>query len=334
MQAQALIADAQQHFFVETVTLPDPTPEQLLIRTVYSGVSVGTELALIRNKISWGPYPLCTGYMGAGIVQKVGAAVRDFAIGDRVIYRGNSPMKRASGEAVSAVSGTHCSHVVTQAGGTHGVDHLRPDAPLDAAAMFVLPAVGYYGVDMANPLAGQHVVVYGSGLIGLGVVASCANRGCVVTAVDLNPLALELAGQFGADHVINPTKQDLAEHVETVSPGGAEVVFECTGVPACIDPAIALCRVHGAFVWQGNYGAAPVSLHFLPPHGKRLRMFFPSDDGGPAYRRAVIKNMARGSLPWAAAISHRIPASEAAQYFARINQGDPSILGVVIEWSR
>jgi 2-desacetyl-2-hydroxyethyl bacteriochlorophyllide A dehydrogenase len=334
MHAQALITDDQQRFYLESVILPEPQADQLLIRTVCTGVSVGTEFALIRNKISWGPYPLCTGYMGTGIVQSVGAAVDNFKPGDRVFFRSNSPMKRAGGEPVSAVSGTHCSHIVTRAGGTHGVDHLRDDAEMDAAAMFVLPAVGFYGVDMANPLAGQHVVVHGSGLIGLGVVAACATRGCVVTAVDVNPLALKLAAKFGADHLVNPAEQNLTDHVQSVSPDGADVVFECTGIPACIDPAIALCRPHGSFVWQGNYGSAPISMLFMSPHAKRLRMFFPCDDGGPAYRRAVIKNMARGTLPWAAAISHRIAASEAPEYFARINQGDRDILGLVIEWSR
>ena len=36
--------------------------------------------------------------------------------------------------------------------------------------------------------------------------------------------------------------------------------FEPPGIPALLDPAIELCRTHGSFVWQGNYGAAPVSL--------------------------------------------------------------------------
>jgi hypothetical protein len=53
---------------------------------------------------------------------------------------------------------------------------------MDAAAMFVMLAVGLHGVDMANPRLGQKVVVYGVGLIGLGVVA-CVHRGCFVIAV-------------------------------------------------------------------------------------------------------------------------------------------------------
>ena len=66
MEAKALICDEQQRFSLEDVVLPDPAKDQIAVRTHFTGVSRGTEFALIRNKISWGPYPLCTGYMGTG----------------------------------------------------------------------------------------------------------------------------------------------------------------------------------------------------------------------------------------------------------------------------
>ena len=97
--------------------------------------------------------------------------------------------------------------------------------------------------------------------------------------------------------------------------------------------AIALCRPHGSFVWQGNYGAAPVSLHFLPPHGKRLRMFFPCDDGLEPCRRAVVKNMAMGALRWERCITHRIDAAGAPEMYRRIEAGaDKDVVGVLIGW--
>ena len=200
--------------------------------------------------------------------------------------------------------------------------------------MFVMPAVGLYGVDMANPRMGQVVVVHGVGLIGLGVVAACVHRGCVVVAVDLNGRQLELARAMGADYLIDGSTQNVADEVRKIALDGADVVFECTGIPACLDPAITLCREHGSFVWQGNYGAAPVSLHFLTPHGKRLRMFFPCDDGLQPCRRAVVKNMAMGALKWEQVITHRIGYADAPAMFTAINAGtDKDIVGVVIHWA-
>jgi 2-desacetyl-2-hydroxyethyl bacteriochlorophyllide A dehydrogenase len=333
MKAKALICDAQQRFTLEEVVLKDPGPDQIAIRTSYSGVSIGTEFALVRNKLSWGPYPLCTGYMGTGVVGAVGSAIEDFAPGDQVYFRGNDYMERPDGSRVSCVSGAHCSAVVIRPNTTHGAARMVPGAGMDVACMFVMPAVGLYGVDMANPRMGEKVVVYGVGLIGLGVVAACSHRGCEVIAVDLSEKRLAMARDFGADVLIDGSRQDVEARVRELAPEGADVVFECTGLPQCLDPAIALCRRDGSFVWQGNYGTAPVSLHFLPPHGRRLRMFFPCDDGLQPCRRAVVKNMAMGALPWARVITHRIDCSEAPVLFTRINQGDQEVVGVVIRWN-
>jgi 2-desacetyl-2-hydroxyethyl bacteriochlorophyllide A dehydrogenase len=333
MNAKALTCDDRQNFSIEDVTLPDPAPDQVAIKTHYTGVSIGTEFALVRNKISWGPYPICTGYMGTGVVEAAGDDIDNFSVGDEVFFRGNDSMALADGTAVSCVSGTHCSHVVLKPNTSHGVDHMIPGAAMDVACMFVVPAVGLYGVDMANPRMGETVVVHGTGLVGLAVVASCAHRGCVVVAVDISEKHLAIAKTMGADVVINGRSSDVAEEVKRIAPAGADVVFECTGIPECIDPAIELCREEGRFVWQGNYGADPVSMHVLPPHGRRLKMFFPCDDGLHPCRRAVVKNMAMGALKWEQCVTHRIGYAEAPAMYQRINEGtDEEILGVVISW--
>lgn len=333
MNATALICDEKQNLSVEDVVLPDPAPDQVAIKTHYTGVSIGTEFALIRNKLSWGPFPICTGYMGTGVVEAVGDEIDKFKVGDEVFFRGNDSMALADGTAVSSVSGAHCSHIVQQPNTTHGVDHLIPGVPMEVACMYVIPAVGLYGVDMANPRMGQTVVVHGVGLVGLAVVASCTHRGCVVIAVDISAKQLAIAESMGADVVINGESSDVAKEVDRIAPGGADVVFECTGVPACIDSAIVLCREEGSFVWQGNYGADPLSMQFLPPHGRRLRMFFPCDDGFQPCRRAIVKNMAMGALKWEQCITHRIDPAEAPSMYQRINKGtDKDIIGVVINW--
>jgi len=333
MNAKAIICDEQQNFSIEDVVLPEPAADQVRIKTHYTGVSVGTEFALIRNKISWGPYPICTGYMGTGVVEAVGNDIDNFKVGDEVYYRANDNMTLADGTAVSCVTGAHCSHVVTKPNSTYGVDHMVPGAPMNVACMFALPAVGLSGVDMVNPRMGQTVVVHGVGLIGLSVVAACVNRGCVVVAVDINPQQLELAVRMGADETVNGETQDVAAEIERLSPGGADVVFECTGIPACIDPAIALCREDGRFAFQGNYGEDAVAMHVIPTQERRLKMFSPCDDGYQPCRRAVVKAMAMGTLKWEHCISHRIDLGEAPAMYQRINAGDTKdIVGVVINW--
>jgi 2-desacetyl-2-hydroxyethyl bacteriochlorophyllide A dehydrogenase len=333
MQAKALICDEQQRFTLEDVDLPGPGPDQIAIRTHYTAVSRGTEFALIRNKISWGPYPLCVGYQGTGVVEAVGSDLTDFQPGDEVFFRGNDAMALGDGTRVSCVQGAHCSHVILKPHTSHGAYHMIPGAPLDLSSMFVMPAVGLYGTDLANPRMGSVVAVHGVGLIGLGVVAACVHRGCVVVAIDIADKNLEIARKLGADHVINSAKTKALEELQQIAPQGADTVFECTGLPQCVDPAIELCRPFGTFVWQGNYGAAPIQMRFLPPHGKRLTMVFPSDDGMIPCRRAVLRNMAMGALRWEHTVTHRISYTEMPDLYQMLNEGtDQDLVGVIVSW--
>ena len=334
MNSKALVTTENQRFSIQEVILPDPGPRRIQVRTLYSGVSIGTEFAVIKGKLDWGSFPLVTGYQGVGIVEQVGSQVTEFSIDDRVYYRANREITTPAGEKITGASGTHCAHAVIDVDGSHAAALLPDGADEETASMFVMPAVGLNGVDTANPRMGDVVVVYGVGLIGLGVVAACSHRGCVVIAADIEGDRLEIAKRLGADHAVHLEKESIAERVEEISPGGADVVFEATGISDCIDPAIALCRSKGKFILQGNYGAKPISYNFLPPHGKRLTMFYPCDDGLEMCRRAVLKNMSTGVLPWHHTITHRCSFEDAPQLFDAVNRGRAAtVLGAVIRWA-
>lgn len=139
-----------------------------------------------------------------------------------------------------------------------------------------------------------------------------------------------LLGEREIRSVTASTRQDAAEFLRTA---GADVVFECTGRPDCVNATVPLCRPDGAFVWQGNYGTAPVPFAFLPAHGRRLRMHFPCDDGLAPCRRAVVANMARGALRWEETITHRVDHADAPGLVDRVNRGtEPDAIGLVIRW--
>lgn len=332
MSVRALITYEDQSFALEEVVLPNPGPEHVVVRTTCSGVSIGTEFAMIRDKLNRGAYPLCTGYQGVGVIEEVGRDVVGFAPGDKVYHRHNSSMQLPDGTDISILSGTHCSHVIMDPVQSHGFALLPEGVNDDVASMFVMPAVGLHGVDMANPHVGDTVIVYGCGLIGLGVVNACSNRGCVVVAIDIDADRLALARKMGADHLINGSAEDQVEVVYTIAPEGADVVFECSGIPACVDPAFKLCRTHGKFIWQGHYGDAPLAYDFRQPHGRQVTTFYPCNDGLEPCRRAVLKNMAGGVLPWHHTITHSTNADDAPALYERINRGEP-VIGAVIHWS-
>ena len=295
MNARALISYEDQTFAIEEVELSDVKEDEIGIRVHYSGVSIGTEFALIRQKINWTDFPICTGYMATGVVDKVGSNISNFSIGDPVFVRGNRDMTLKGGKVVGCVEGAHASYVVRKPNNPEGCGVVPDGANMAAASMYVMPAVALNGLAQAQPEATETVLVYGVGLIGIAAVALANLRGCEVVAVDINDRALEIAKAMGADHTIDASVTDWEERVRAIVPEGADCVIEATGLAECVDTAVRLCREFGKFVWQGNYGAAPISYAFLEAHARQIRSFYPCHDGQLPFRKRVLKLMACAS---------------------------------------
>lgn len=332
MKTQALICTDQQEFSLETFDIPALGPTDLLIRNTYSGVSVGTEFAVIRHKLDWGPFPVCTGYQAVGIVEEVGGTVTKFKAGDKVYYRRNFMPMQWGDQPINTCAGTHVAHaIVPEAAEVE----LLPEGVDDATgSMFVMPSVGYNAVDMAGVQMGDVVAFHAVGLIGLGALVAARLRGAIPIAIDLNPKRLAMAKEMGAAYVIHAGEEDVKARVNEIKPGGADVVFEGSGIPTCLDLAFPLARTHGKFVFLGNYGNAPISFHFLVPHGKQLTAFFPCNDGLAPCRAAVLRNIATGAIPWQKTITHRVDATDAPALYAAINRDEISdMMGAVIRWS-
>lgn len=335
MKSSVLICTARQEFSLQEFDIPELASSDLLVRCLWSGVSVGTEFAVIRNKISYGPYPISTGYQAVGCVEKVGAGVTKFEVGDKVYYRRNYIPMRVEDQPVTICSGAHASYALMPEDAE--VERL-PDGVDDATgALFVMPAVGYNAVDMAGVRMGDVVAFHAVGLIGLGALAAARLRGAVTIAIDLNESRLKMAEALGATHTINAdgmSPDELTARVQEIQAGGADVVFEGSGNPSCLDLAFPLARLRGKFVFLGHYGKEPVSFNYLVPHAKQLTAFFPCNDGLAPCREAVLKNIAAGAIPWEKTITHRVEASEAPALYAKINRDElPDLFGAVIRWS-
>ena len=332
MDAQALVATQSQQFSLETFPIPELTAAQILVRTLYSGVSVGTEFAVIQGKLDWGPFPVCTGYQAVGVVEAAGAAVTKFKTGDKVYFRRNFMPLTLGPDQVNTCAGTHSSHAIMDE--TAEVALLPDGVDGATGSLFVMPAVGYNAVDMAGVQMGDVVAFHGQGLIGLGALVAARLRGAVTIAIDLDRRRLDLAREMGSEYTINPSEEDVKARVEEIAPGGADVVFEGTGIPHCLDLAFPLARLRGKFVFLGNYGNAPISFHFLVPHGKQLTAFFPCNDGLAPCREAVLRNIAGGVIPWHKTITHRVEAGDAPTLYEAINKNEiPEMMAAVIKWS-
>ncbi|MFE5806401.1 MULTISPECIES: zinc-dependent alcohol dehydrogenase family protein [unclassified Streptomyces] len=215
--------------------------------------------------------PHVPGHELAGVVEAVGAGVRNWRVGDRV----TAPFVCACGSCADCAAGDHqvCARQ-TQPGFTHwgsfaeyvALDHADVNLVAVPEELSYATAAGLgcrfatafrAVVAQGRAAAGEWVCVYGCGGVGLSAVMIAAAAGARVIAVDTAPGALELARKFGAVHSVDAGDgADTAEAVRELTGGGAHLSLDALGSPATAAASVAGLRRRGRHVQVGLLPAA------------------------------------------------------------------------------
>jgi (R,R)-butanediol dehydrogenase/meso-butanediol dehydrogenase/diacetyl reductase len=251
------------HEKIELKEFPSPVaePGKAVVEISHCGIC-GTDLHAFHTGAPYNP-AIC-GHEWAGTVSAVGKGAVGIREGDRVGV-GVPPACGQCGECRGG-DAAHCTSVLTgQLGiGPFATPHggFAPSLAVDATRLYPIhpklsdleagllePAtVAVHAVRRTPMILGDSVVVLGAGPIGL-LVLQCARAAGAGCAVMIEPAAdrARLAKELGATAVIDPTTEDVEARVkEECGPRGADVVFECAGIPKTIDQSVTLARRGGA----------------------------------------------------------------------------------------
>jgi L-iditol 2-dehydrogenase len=131
---------------------------------------------------------------------------------------------------------------------------------------------------------------------------------------------LELAREFGADMTIDlsavRSAEERIELIRAETPGrhGADIVFECTGVPAALLEGIDMTRRGGTYVVAGHFtDAGQVSMNpFLHFNRKNITLkgVWSSEKAHFVRARSLVES---GRFPFAKVVSHVVPLSRVAE---------------------
>lgn len=155
---------------------------------------IGGTLALVKAKRKQ-IMPL--GYSSAGQVIQIGTEVTRFRVGDFVACAG-------------AGIANHADLVTVPENLAVKVDNKEF---LKQASLTTIGAIALQGVRRAQVQLGETVCVVGLGLIGQLTVQLVKQAGCTVFGMDLQKQRLDLAKEFGADHVFNPMSHDVIKEI-------------------------------------------------------------------------------------------------------------------------
>ena len=299
----------------------------------------GTDLGAYRNETGRyiKEYPTGIGADFSGVIEKIGAAVQGFEIGDRV----------------SALAMAHCGHCRNCLAGktnlcldesflnaprqvacqTHTRVMARKLAKIPKSVSFedaamlggIVDALNAF--DMMKPSVGEIIAVVGVGAMGWGAIGAAKAAGLTVIAVGGTGKRSNLAAAVGADHCVPIAKHgdDVSEKVLALAPGGVDCVIETSASDWGVAQCFPIIAPGGRIALTG----APAPLRITPWQlvHKEVAVF-----GVRAghHQDLALKLIADRDIDLKPSITHRVSLNEAPEAFQLLTGTDAKDVGRVI----
>lgn len=319
----------------DDLEIPSPAPDEVLIRTELTGISIGTDGWMLQGRYprSADRYPFVYGYQRVGMIEEVGSEVTDLVAGDRV-FVGTAPTRLTShyrlGEAAGGYTSFGCCKAVATA-------KIPDNVASEDAALAAMAAVPMIGRNLTGVAPGDLVVVLGQGMIGQMAAQLCRVRGARVLTADVLDNRVELSRKFSADVAVNSARENLSEIVHNEQLAGADAVFDCTGrsdlFGLCMEIVRGECREDskpGKLCMQGFFPDS-IPVDFNIAHHRRLTMTFPCgfDMSGV---RETLRLLAEKRLNLSGLVTHTWTFEQAPEAFTLMLDRPGDVLGMYIRW--
>jgi len=251
---------------IEDVPIPSPGPGELLVK-VDLALTCGSDLkSLIRGShpVLATNLPIPFGHEFTGTVKELGAGiVEDFQEGDVVMCANSAPCGECFYCRIGRYSlctdllflyGAYSEYVAIPKRIVERNTYIKPpNLPFEVAALLEPLSCVIHGFQESNVEKGDTVVLFGCGPIGEMFIALLKRHGAKVIAVDPVPDRLNRALELGADVVLSPDDNTVAEvRRESRSGDGADVVIEAVGLPDVWSRALSVVRPGGRAIMFGG----------------------------------------------------------------------------------
>jgi 2-desacetyl-2-hydroxyethyl bacteriochlorophyllide A dehydrogenase len=286
-------------------------------------------------------YPRIQGHEVSAIVEDAGDT-RNVKEGDRVAIwpvlpcgrcypgRSNRPNACTRFRLVGVhLDGGLAERLEVPAGLVFGVGDLDPDS-----TCFVEPAsVAVHALARGRLTAGEQVVVFGAGPIGLATLVAAVSQGANVLSVDPQATRRDLAKRLGAEQATWAPEAELRQHVLDWTNGeGPPLVVETSGEASVLAQAVELVSAAGRVVVVGmSSGTAPVRPGAFPE--KEIDVIGSSCATAGDFRAAislVAASVAASRMAVANVFSHHFPLARAAEAFEFAMSRPPDAIKIVV----
>ena len=335
MKRKTLYFTAPRQVEIREEPLPAPKAEEVLVETICSAISAGTEMLVYQGRfprdLETDPvisslrggfrYPLAYGYACVGVVREMGHEV-DSLWRNRLVFAFQP----------------HTSHFLAT---PDSLFALPPSLSSETACFLPNMETAVNLVQDGAPLLGERVLVLGQGVIGL-LTASLLNEFPLDVLVTADCYALRCDSSPVTRHMsLDPYASEFRQEARTRLKQGADLTFELSGNPSALNDAIALTAFSGRIVIGSWYGEKQVEVNLGGTfHRSRIKLISsqvstiaPDLEGRWDKRR-------RFETAWNALvriqpekwITHRFAIDEAAHAYRLLDEHPQETIQVILDY--
>ncbi len=312
--------------------------DEVFIRTEYSFISAGTELANytantegVYTPGSWCAYPWKSGYANVGIVQEIGEDVTVCDKGQRVF---------SFGPHASFIKQNQQSMIIEV---QEGID------PKIAAASR-MAGVALTSVIVSEIEKNGWVVIFGLGMVGNIAAQAFQILGCRVIGIDPTKERRELAQRCGIPHTVGGNPEEVFQEVMRITGGKrADISIDAVGNSSVVMQALQTTANHGQLILLGT-PRAPVNSNITEFLGEVHARFitirgalewglphysdYPGRDSHYSKQQMIFDWIQRGKLKLEPLISHVLQPSKINEAYEGLLYRPDIFTGVVLDWTR
>jgi 2-desacetyl-2-hydroxyethyl bacteriochlorophyllide A dehydrogenase len=325
---------------IREVARPEPGRGEVRVRVNFLGFC-GSDLNTFRGFNPLVSYPRVPGHELAGVIDAVGPDVgAEFAPGTQVLVvpytncgacsscRKGRPNACRNNQTLGVQrDGALTEEIVVPA------TKLLTSRRLSLRDMVLVEplSVGWHAASRGRAAAGETVVVFGCGMVGLGAIAGASAAGARVVAVDVDDGKLAIGRRAGAAETINSKTENLHERLQALTENhGPDLLIEGVGLPETFRACVEEVCFAGRVVYVG-YAKEPVEYATKNFVMKEIDIMGSRNATADDFR-GVIAYLEAGRFPVDAVITHVVPFADAGAALAMWAKSPGAVTKIVVEF--
>ena len=324
---------------IKDLPMPQCHQDTAIIKMEMCGIC-GSDVTAYRGTNPTMRYPINgLGHEGVGVIVEIGENGKGLKAGDRVVLEPYVPCNKCHMCAVGRfnncadirVCGVHKDGMMAEyfEHPTQLLYKLPDDLSWEHAALVEPLTIGLHSATRARVAAGEYVVVFGAGIIGLLASFACINYGATPILVDMLQARLDYAKELGIPYIFNSKNGNVEDFLKEVTNGKLpEAMIDCTGAPPILEHMHDyVC--HGGRIALVGWPHNPVAINTVRCMQKELDIC-PSRNSNAKFPEAI-RLIQEGKVPTDAIITEIIPLNEVEVTIQDMIQNPANYMKVIVQ---